>query len=120
MVGNVRDVDSIKHKCQLSLQAILKKHTGLLLGKGFKGVNLGNSREDYTLPSLNLFPKVHKLKEKASTKNENLLTGRLIITGYGWCTVEATKYLQRRFRSILVRFKEYLGSNSLPCSILRE
>ena len=75
MVGNVRDVDSIKHKCQLSPQAILKKHTGLQSGKGFKGVNLGNSREDYTLPSLNLFPKVHTLKEKASTENENLLTG---------------------------------------------
>ena len=51
-------------------------------------------------------------------ENESLLTGRPIVTGYGWCTVEASKYLQKRFRSILVRFKDYLESSSLPYSIL--
>ena len=108
MVGNMGDVESIKLRCRLSLQAILKKHTGVLPAKDYKGFNLGNSIEDYTLPSLNLFPKVHKLKEKASIENESLLTGRPIITGYGWCTVEASKHLQKRFRSILVRFLGFL------------
>ena len=55
----------------------------MLPAKDYKGFNLGNSMEDYTLPSLNLFPNVHKLKEKASIENESLLTGRPIITGYG-------------------------------------
>ena len=68
------DVDSIKLTCRLSLQAILKKHTEVLPVKDYKGFNLGNSVEDYILPSLNLFPKVNKLKEKASMENESLLT----------------------------------------------
>ena len=118
MVGNTGDVDNIKLRCRLTLQAILKKHKEVLSIKDYKGFNLSNRTEDYTLPSLNLFPKVHKLKEKASTGNENVLTGRPIVTGYGWCTIEASKYLQKRFRSILVRFKEYLESSSLPYSIL--
>ena len=119
MVGNMGDVDSIKLRCQLSLQAILKKQTEVLAVKDYKSSNLGNSIEDYTLPSLNLFSKVHKLKEKASMENESLLTGRPIVTArYGWCTIEASKYLQRRFRSILVRLKDYLESSSLPYSIL--
>ena len=112
------DVDSIRLRCRLSLQAILKKHTEVLAVKDYKSFNLGNSIENYTLPSLNLFLKVHKLKEKASMENESLLTGRPIVTGYGWCTLEASKYLQRRFRSILVRFKDYLESSSLPYSIV--
>jgi len=58
------------------------------------------------------------LKERASIDNEKLLTGRPMITGYGWCTIEASKFLQRRLRSILGRFKDYLISNSLPYSIL--
>ena len=74
MVGNMGDVDSIKLTCRLSLQAILKKHTEVLPVKDYKGFNLGNSVEDYILPSLNLFPKVNKLKEKASMENESLLT----------------------------------------------
>ena len=118
MVGNMGDVDSMKLRCRLTLQAILKRHTEVLSFKDYKGFNLSSSTEDYTLPSLNLFPKVHKLKEKASIANESLLTGRPIVTGYGWCTIEASKYLQKRFRSILVRFKEYLESSSLPYSIL--
>ena len=58
------------------------------------------------------------MKERASIDNEKLLTGRPMITGYGWCTIEASKFLQRRLRSILGRFKDYLISNSLPYSIL--
>ena len=80
----------------------------MLPAKDYKGFNLGNSIEDYTLPSLNLFAKVHKLKEKATIENESLLTGRPIITGYGWCTVEASKHLQKIFRSILLRFLGFL------------
>ena len=72
LVGNVGDVDSIKLRCRLSLQAILKETRRCY--KDYKGFNSGNSIEDYTLPSLNLFPKVHKLKEKASIENESLLT----------------------------------------------
>ena len=64
----------------------------------YKSFNLGNGIEDYILPSLNLSPKVHKLKERASIDNEKLLTGRPIITGYGWCTIEASKFLQRSLK----------------------
>ena len=53
MVGNVGDIDSMKLRCRLSLQAILKKHTEVLPAKDYKGFNLGSSIEDYTLPSLN-------------------------------------------------------------------
>ena len=74
MVGNMGDVDSIKLRCRLSLQAILKKHTEVLAVKDYKSFTLGNSIEDYTLPSLNLFSKVNKLKEKASMENESLLS----------------------------------------------
>ena len=84
----------------------------------YKSFNLGNGIEDYILPSLNLSPKVHKLKERACIDNEKLLTGRPIITRYGWCTIEASKFLQRRLRSIMGRFKDYLVNNSLPYSIL--
>ena len=95
-VRSVGDVDNIKHSCRLSLQAILKKHTGVLSTNEYKSFNLGNGIEDYILPSLNLLHKVHKLKEGACIDNEKLLTGRPIITGYGWCTIEASKFLQRR------------------------
>ena len=117
-VGSMGDVDNIKHSCRLSLQAILKKHTGVLSTNEYKRFNMGNGIEDYILPSLNLSPKVHKLKERACIDNEKLLTGRPIITGYGWCTIEASNFLQRRLRSITGRFKDYLVNNSLPYSIL--
>ena len=112
------DVDNIKHSCRLSLQAILKKRIGVLSTNEYKGFNLGNGIEDFILPSLNLSPKVNKLKQRACIDNEKLLTGRPIITGYGWCTIEASKFLQRKLRSIMVRFKDYLVNNSLPYSIL--
>ena len=117
-VGSMGDVDNIKHSCRLSLQAILKKHTGVLSTNEYKRFNMGNGIEDYILPSLNLSPKVHKLKERPCIDNEKLLTGRPIITRYGWCTIEASKFLQRRLRSIMGRFKDYLVNNSLPYSIL--
>ena len=117
-VGSMGDVDNIKRSCRLSLQAILKEHIGVLSTNEYKSFNLGNGIEDYILPSLNLSPKVHKLKERACIDNEKLLTGRPIITGYGWCTIEASKFLQRKLRSIMGRFKDYLISNSLPYSIL--
>ena len=79
-VGSMGDVDNIKHSCRLSLQAILKKHTGVLSTNEYKSFNLGNGIEEYILPSLNLSPKVHKLKERACIDNEKLLTGRPIIT----------------------------------------
>ena len=50
-----------------------KETHGVLPAKDYKGFNLGNSIEDYTLPSLNLFPKVHKLKEKVSIESESLI-----------------------------------------------
>ena len=46
MIGNIGDVESIKLRCRLSLQAILKKHTEVLPVKDYKGFNLGNSTED--------------------------------------------------------------------------
>ena len=117
-VGSMGDVDNIKNSCRLSLQAILKKHIGVLSTNEYKSFNLGNGIGDYILPSLNLSPKVHKLRERACMENEKLLTGRPIITGYGWCTIEASKFLQRKLRSIMGRFKDYLVNNSLPYSIL--
>ena len=62
-VGSKGDVDDTKHSCRLSLQAILKKHIGVL------STNLGNGIEDYILRSLNLSPKVHKFKERACIDN---------------------------------------------------
>ena len=85
----------------------------------YQNFNLGsNDKDDYILPSLNLLPKVHKLKERTSQNNENLLTGRPIVTGYGWCTIEASKFLQKKLGTILCNFKKYLIANGLPNSIL--
>ena len=64
-VGSMGDVDNIKRSCRLSLQAILKEHIGVLSTNEYKSFNLGNGIEHYILPSLNLSPKVHKLKERA-------------------------------------------------------
>ena len=58
----------------------------------YESFNLGNGIEDYILPSLTVSPKVHKLKERACIDNEKVLTGRPIITGYGWCSIEASKF----------------------------
>lgn len=95
-VGTVGDVHFGKEECRKSLALILKKFRGHLTRKDFLSCNLGTNLDDYILPSLNLTPEVHKLTEKASTAMESLLTGRPIITGYGWCTVEVSRFLQKR------------------------
>ena len=64
-MSSMGDVDNIKRSFRLSLQAILKEHIGVLSTNEYKSFNLGNGIEDYILPSLNLSPKVHKLKERA-------------------------------------------------------
>lgn len=105
-VGHMEKVNAIKRNCRFSLGVILGKYKDILTKEDFQSFNLGNqNQKDFILPSLNLMPKVHKLKEAASQNIENLLTDRAIVTGYGWCTIEASKFLQKRLRVILCRFK---------------
>ena len=59
----------------------------------FKG--RGGGADDFVLPSLNLTPKVHKLKEAASVYNEKDLTARPIVTGYGWSVVKASRFCRK-------------------------
>ena len=68
---------------------------------------------------MNIMPKVHKLQEMACSGIETYLTGRPIITGYGWCTIDASKFLQVRLRSIMDSFQKYLKLHNMPISVLK-
>ena len=68
---------------------------------------------------MNIMPKVHKLQEMACSRIETYLTGRPIITGYGWCTIDASKFLQVRLRSIIDSFQKYLKLHNMPISVLK-
>ena len=86
---------------------IVDKFKQLLDEKQIRKFNLGVV-DDYTLPSLNLMPKVHKLTAPASMQNEGLLKGKPIVTGHSWCTLEASRYLQQKFRELLNNFIGYV------------
>ena len=63
-------------------------------------------------------PKVHKLADPASLANEGLLTGRPIVTAHSWCTIEASQFLQLKFRELVNKFTEYLRESRLKNTIL--
>ena len=84
-VGDVSRENEIKCKCRIELRVIVRKSEQFLDEKQIRKFNLGVVKE-YTLPSLNLMPKVHKLTDPASVQNEGQLTGRPIVTGHSWCT----------------------------------
>ena len=64
-VGDVSREKEIKSKCRKELSFIVEKFKQFLDEKQIRMFNLGVV-EDYTLPSLNLMPKVHKLTNPAS------------------------------------------------------
>lgn len=86
------------------MKKLIRKHKDLLSEGDLKWFKL-NGLKNYILPSLNLMPKVHKLMEEASIENESELKGRPIVTGHSWCTVEASKFVQKELRKILEKFK---------------
>ena len=99
------------------MRVIVDKFKELLDEKQIRKFNLGVVK-DYTLPSLNLMPKVHKLTDPASTQNEGQLKGRPIVTGHSWCTLEASRYLQQKFRELLNNFIGYIRQHGYQSTIL--
>ena len=116
-VGDVSRENEIKCKCRKELSFIVEKFKQFLGEKQIRMFNLGVV-EDYTLPSLNLMPKVLKLTNPASVQNECQLTGRPIVTGHSWCTLEASRYLQQKFRELLKTFTAYLRGYGYQSTIL--
>ena len=106
-VGDVSRGNEIKRECRKELRFIVEKSKQFLDEKQIRKFNLGIVK-DYTLPSLNLMPKVHKLTDPASVQNEGQLTGRPIVAGHSWCTLEASRYLQQKFRELLNKFIGHL------------
>ena len=68
------------------------------------------SRDNIKLPTLNIIPKVHKLKSKASPHNEKELKGRPIVNGFATINTEPSKLLGEIFHCCLLQmvnaFKE--------------
>ena len=62
--------------------------------------------------------KVHELTDPASVQNEGLLTGRPIVTGHSWCTLEASRYLQQKFRELLNKFIGFLRGYGYQSTIV--
>ena len=79
----------------------------------FKIFNLGNGIEDYILPSLNLSPKVHKLKERASIDNEKLLTKNMV--SHSKVLRLSMKKHFFVFQAFIVLCKNCLGQQSEYC-----
>ena len=118
-VGKIQDAGEIKVKCREELKDIVNKWKGkgCLSIKDVRQFNLGQNK-DYLLPSLNLMPKGHKLSVPANPGIEGNLTGRPVVTGHSWCTAEASRFLQRKFREILNKFLSFLKENNFQNTIL--
>lgn len=116
-IGKMEKLGEIKLSCREDLKRVLDINEG--------GINhefnfFSKNLSDYVLPSLNLMPKVHKLKERACAGNEHDLVARpiIIVTGYGWCTLEASRYLQLTLQVYLDKFKNFLENNGIKSTII--
>ena len=106
-VGVKEISENLKRSCKDYLETILARYRNV----HYRWLNV-DKRERDIIPSLNLIPKVYKLSQGANAANEEIVKGRPIVTTNSWCTVEASKYIQRELRDFLETFKQYvlLGS----------
>ena len=74
--------------------------------------------EDIKIPSLNIMPKVHKLKEKASISNEAIVKGRPIVNGFATINTEPSKLLGQMFRKHLNSLKDLFKIKDIHCPII--
>ena len=74
--------------------------------------------DNITLPSLNINPKVHKLKDLPSPDNETILQARPIINGYASINVEPSRILAQEIECILAQLHELYETLGLPDTIL--
>ena len=63
------------------------------------------SVSDIRLPSLNLLPKPHKLKSKASPRNQNLLKSRPIVNGFNTVITHPSRLLSKLVKIFLNKLK---------------
>lgn len=66
-------------------------------------VSILTSRElkDIKIPTLNITPKVHKLKSEACPNNEKLIKGRPIVNGFASINVEPSKLLGQIYKYVI-------------------
>ena len=74
--------------------------------------------KDIKLPTLNIMPKVHKLKEKASIENENKVKGRPIVNGFATLNTEPSKLLGTMFRIHLTNLINLFKARKIHCPIV--
>ena len=75
-------------------------------------------KTDIKLPTLNIMPKVHKLKERACSKNEYKLKGRPIVNGFATLNTEPSKLLGEMFRKHLNTLIELFKTNNIHCPVV--
>jgi len=74
--------------------------------------------KDIIIPSMNLFPKVHKLTNIPSIHNEQHLTARPIINGFSAMNVEPSKLLDNLLSKILFDLELLCTQLGLPSTIV--
>jgi len=80
-VGKMDVVDDLKKGYRKEIMVILSRFKDIIGYEDLKRLRI-EAIEGYTLPNLNLMPKVQKLNSKASHSNEVGLKGRPIVTGH--------------------------------------
>lgn len=78
------------------------------------------SRKQFSIPSMSIQPKVHKLKDPACPNNEFMLKGRPIITAHSWIATEPSKLLGHHLKSIINQTKIFLSDCKLPFTIISD
>ena len=71
------------------------------------------------LPTLNIVPKVHKLKATADRSNEQELKGRPIVNGFATINTEPSKLLAEIFDDCLLRLSEKFREKGMKIPIVK-
>ena len=103
-----RDLNEIKDK--YNCPQITEKYNLNILGS--------RNIEDIKLPTLNIMPKVHKLKNKASKENEHELKGRPIVNGFTTINTEPSKLLGEIFHKCLLDLVAVFDKENIHCPIV--
>lgn len=75
------------------------------------------TKNDLKLPSLNLLPKIHKLKSLPNPENENILKGRPILNGFNFTTSAVSRIFDDYMMHITRKLKDLFQSSNItfPC-----
>ena len=75
--------------------------------------------KELKLPSINLLPKVHKLKDSPSTENEKILKGRPIINGHSTTNAAVSKTFDTYMKQINDGLRQLFEHHNLPFPVLK-